>query len=113
MREKGMDSSVPRCDVDFEVEMTVSSGAIAQVLDTILEEVAKKQVEAFDKRCQIIPFPAELLEAEAGVHSTCSARRPVPFGHAADRFGRFQSHPRGSNGLYATGPKTSTLYFMP
>lgn len=50
------------CDVDFEVEMTVSDAMIAQVLDKILEEVAGHQVEAFDKRCREIPVPADLQQ---------------------------------------------------
>mmetsp|Transcript_22002 Transcript_22002/g.33888 ORF Transcript_22002/g.33888 Transcript_22002/m.33888 type:complete len:201 (-) Transcript_22002:1439-2041(-) len=44
------------CDVDFRVEMTVSDPIIVNVLDKVLEEVAGRQVEAFDKRCQQIPY---------------------------------------------------------
>lgn len=44
------------CDVDFSVEMTVSDPVVAGVLDKVLQEVAGRQVEAFEKRCQQIPF---------------------------------------------------------
>jgi len=64
IRERGPSGmSMPSCDVDFEVEMTVSDPMIAQVLDRILEEVAVRQVEAFQQRCQAIPLPADLHSA--------------------------------------------------
>ena len=50
-----------KCNVDFEVQMTVSDIMIAQVLDQLLETVASRQVEAFDKRCQEIPIPDDLI----------------------------------------------------
>jgi hypothetical protein len=42
--------------------MTVSDPVIVAVLDQILEEVAGQQVEAFEKRCQVLPLPLELIE---------------------------------------------------
>lgn len=52
------------CDVDFEVEMTVSDPVIAQVLDKVLKEVAERQVAAFAQRCKQIPPPADLISSE-------------------------------------------------
>lgn len=51
------------CDVDFEVEMTVSDPFIVQVLDKVLEHAAGRQVEAFEKRCHQIPMSRDLLIA--------------------------------------------------
>jgi coenzyme Q-binding protein COQ10 len=51
------------CDVDFEVEMTVSDPIIVAVLDQVLQEVAGRQVDAFEKRCQELPVPRDLIEA--------------------------------------------------
>ena len=51
------------CKVHFEVEMTVSDPVIVAVLDQVLQQVAGRQVEAFDQRCQEIPIPYDLLEA--------------------------------------------------
>ena len=51
------------CDVDFEVEMTVSDPVVVTVLDQVLEQVAGKQVEAFEKRCHMIPIPQNLIRA--------------------------------------------------
>jgi hypothetical protein len=51
--------------VSFEVEMTVSDPLIVAVLDQVLQEIAGRQVEAFDKQCQELPMPFELLEASA------------------------------------------------
>ena len=45
-----------RVQVDFQVEITVSDPIIAQALDQFLEDVAGRQVEAFDKRCSEIPM---------------------------------------------------------
>jgi ribosome-associated toxin RatA of RatAB toxin-antitoxin module len=53
------------CDVSFEVEMTVSDPLIVAVLDKVLREIAGRQVEAFDKRCQELPMPFGLIEAAA------------------------------------------------
>jgi ribosome-associated toxin RatA of RatAB toxin-antitoxin module len=44
------------CDVEFEVEIKASNPLIVGTLDKVLEEVAGKQVAAFEKRClQISP----------------------------------------------------------
>jgi len=48
-----------KCDethVEFWMEMTVSDPVIVATLDMVLEEVAGRQVEAFEKRCQEIPY---------------------------------------------------------
>ncbi len=50
------------CHVDFEVEMTVSNPAVVAILDQVLMKVAGSQVEAFDTRCQDLPWPWELIE---------------------------------------------------
>jgi coenzyme Q-binding protein COQ10 len=41
-------------DVDFEVEMTVSDPIIVSIIDRVLQEVAGRQVDAFEKRCQTL-----------------------------------------------------------
>ena len=56
------DQAVTACHVDFEVEMTVSDPIIVNVLDQVLENVAGRQVEAFEKRCQDIPIPQAVLD---------------------------------------------------
>ena len=38
--------------VDFQVEMTVSDPLIVTILDRVLQEIAGRQVEAFEKRCR-------------------------------------------------------------
>ena len=53
------------CDVDFEVEMTVSDPVVVAVLDQVLQQVAGRQVEAFEKRCKEVPIPYDLIEAAA------------------------------------------------
>jgi ribosome-associated toxin RatA of RatAB toxin-antitoxin module len=58
---KGLYSNIA-CHVDFEVEMTVSDPLVVAVLDKILIQVAGHQVEAFEKRCKVIPYPMELIE---------------------------------------------------
>jgi ribosome-associated toxin RatA of RatAB toxin-antitoxin module len=52
--------SLPSCDVEFEVQMTVSDPMISQVLDKVLEQVAGRQVRAFEERCKEIPLPPDL-----------------------------------------------------
>mmetsp|Transcript_25042 Transcript_25042/g.41079 ORF Transcript_25042/g.41079 Transcript_25042/m.41079 type:complete len:133 (-) Transcript_25042:71-469(-) len=44
------------CSVNFEVEMEVSNPLISLTLDQVLKDVARKQVEAFEKRCNEVPF---------------------------------------------------------
>ena len=61
--EQGGAMAEPHCDVDFEVEMTVSDPVIAQVLDKLLKTVAERQVEAFDQRCKVISLPADIKAA--------------------------------------------------
>ena len=43
------------CDVEFEVEIKASNPLIVGTLDKVLEEVAGKQVAAFERRCAQIP----------------------------------------------------------
>ena len=40
------------CNVNFSVEIEVSNPLISLTLDKVLEEVARKQVDAFEKRCR-------------------------------------------------------------
>ena len=51
------------CQVDFQVEMTVSDPVIVAVLDQVLQQVASRQVQAFEQRCQDIPIDYSLIEA--------------------------------------------------
>ena len=51
------------CDVDFEVEITVSDPFTVSILDRVLEQVAVRQVEAFEMRCLELPLPYDLIEA--------------------------------------------------
>ena len=44
------------CNVNFEVEIQVSNPLISFTLDKVLKDVAKRQVEAFEKRCREISF---------------------------------------------------------
>lgn len=44
------------CNVNFEVEIQVSNPLISFTLDQVLKDVAKKQVEAFERRCRKVPF---------------------------------------------------------
>lgn len=44
------------CNVDFEVEMSVSNPVIVNALDQVLEQVAGKQVAAFEQRCREVPM---------------------------------------------------------
>ncbi|KAL7532079.1 hypothetical protein ACHAXR_005445 [Thalassiosira sp. AJA248-18] len=44
------------CNVNFEVEIQVSNPLISVTLDQMLKDVAKKQVEAFERRCREVPF---------------------------------------------------------
>lgn len=59
----GGDDGGFQCDVDFEVEMTVSDPVIVSILDRVLEQVATRQVTAFEKRCHELPMPYDLIEA--------------------------------------------------
>lgn len=60
LRKVQGDITAVACHVDFEVEMTVSDPLIVSVLDKVLQEVAGRQVTAFEQRCRQIPMPAEL-----------------------------------------------------
>ena len=44
------------CDVNFEVEIRVSNMLVSFVLDGVIGEVARKQVEAFERRAKVVPF---------------------------------------------------------
>ena len=50
------------CKVNFQVELTVSDPIIIGVLDQLLEQVGKKQVDAFEQRCHDIPIPTVVLD---------------------------------------------------
>ncbi len=49
----------PMTNVEFEVEISVSDPIISVALEASLEEVAKQQVNAFEKRCFEVPFREE------------------------------------------------------
>jgi coenzyme Q-binding protein COQ10 len=51
------------CNVEFEVELTVSDPIIVRALDKVLQTVAGRQVEAFEKRCHQVPIPKDILDA--------------------------------------------------
>jgi ribosome-associated toxin RatA of RatAB toxin-antitoxin module len=53
-----------RCQVNFEVEMTVSDPFIIATLDEVLKQVAGRQVEAFEKRCRQVPVPNDILDLD-------------------------------------------------
>jgi ribosome-associated toxin RatA of RatAB toxin-antitoxin module len=44
------------CSVNFEVEIQVSNPFVSLMLDQVLKDVAKKQVDAFERRGLEIPF---------------------------------------------------------
>jgi coenzyme Q-binding protein COQ10 len=52
------------CQVNFEVEMTVSDPFIMATLDEVLRQVAGRQVDAFEKQCRQVPLPADLQELD-------------------------------------------------
>ena len=50
-------STATSCNVNFEVEIQVSNPLISFTLNQVLKDVAKKQVDAFEKRCiDIVPM---------------------------------------------------------
>ena len=51
----GSEAEQEYCDVEFEVEIKASNPLIVGTLDEVLEEVAGKQVDAFERRCAQIP----------------------------------------------------------
>ena len=50
------DDSDASCGVDFEVEIRVSNPLVSFALDGVLGDVARRQVEAFERRCNEVPF---------------------------------------------------------
>mmetsp|Transcript_24793 Transcript_24793/g.36696 ORF Transcript_24793/g.36696 Transcript_24793/m.36696 type:complete len:177 (+) Transcript_24793:94-624(+) len=48
--------------VEFWMELTVSDPIIVVALDQVLKEVAGRQVEAFERRCQEIPYEGSSAE---------------------------------------------------
>eukprot|EP00804_Cyclotella_cryptica_P014343 CCRYP_015528-RA/>CCRYP_015528-RA protein AED:0.23 eAED:0.23 QI:0/-1/0/1/-1/1/1/0/234 len=44
------------CNVKFDVEIQVSNPIISFTLDKVLKDVARKQVDAFERRCRDEPF---------------------------------------------------------
>lgn len=55
-RHSGGHSVRDETKVDFWMEMTVSDPIIVAALDRVLEEVAGRQVAAFEARCKVIPY---------------------------------------------------------
>ena len=53
-----------KCDVDFEVTIAASDPIIVGTLDRVLQEVAGRQVAAFEKRCREVPFEADIIMNE-------------------------------------------------
>jgi ribosome-associated toxin RatA of RatAB toxin-antitoxin module len=51
----GQQQTGPSCNVNFEVQIQVSNSLISFTLDRVLKDVAKAQVEAFEKRCRAVP----------------------------------------------------------
>jgi len=49
-------STLASCNVNFEVEIQVSNPLISFTLNQVLKDVAKKQVDAFEKRCIDVPM---------------------------------------------------------
>lgn len=52
---RGGDEAEPACRVDFWVEMSVRDPVMASALDSLLRQVAHRQVDAFAVRCRSIP----------------------------------------------------------
>lgn len=44
------------CNVNFDVEITVSNPVISFTLDKVLKDVAETQVKAFEKRCRNVSY---------------------------------------------------------
>lgn len=53
---KQVESNDELCDVHFEVEMSVRNPVIVNALDQVLEQVAGRQVAAFEQRCREVPL---------------------------------------------------------
>jgi len=53
------------CNVQFEVEIQVSNPLISLMLDQVLKDVARKQVDAFERRGNEIPFRQDRFGIEA------------------------------------------------
>lgn len=51
-----LQSTTTSCNVNFEVEIQVSNPLISFTLNQVLKDVAKKQVDAFEKRCIDVPM---------------------------------------------------------
>ena len=49
-------SSSSSCSVQFEVEIQVSNPLVSLMLDQVLKDVARKQVDAFERRGNEVPF---------------------------------------------------------
>ncbi|CAJ1936187.1 unnamed protein product [Cylindrotheca closterium] len=62
LEEKQGKNNEVHCGVTFQLEMEVSDPVIVAVLDQVLQEVAGRQVEAFEKRCEELPLPDDLIE---------------------------------------------------
>jgi coenzyme Q-binding protein COQ10 len=48
------------CNVDFEVAISASDPLIVATLDQVLQEVAGRQVAAFEARCAALPLPTDI-----------------------------------------------------
>jgi ribosome-associated toxin RatA of RatAB toxin-antitoxin module len=49
-----------RCHVSFGVSLQVSDPLMIATLDSLLNVVAERQVEAFSQRCHVLPYPNDL-----------------------------------------------------
>jgi coenzyme Q-binding protein COQ10 len=45
-----------QCQVDFQVQLTVRDPLIVGMLDQVLQQVASRQVQAFEQRCRQLPI---------------------------------------------------------
>lgn len=50
-----------QCHVHLEVSMTVRDPVIVAALDSVLERVARQQVQAFSQRCQEVPIDRRIF----------------------------------------------------
>jgi ribosome-associated toxin RatA of RatAB toxin-antitoxin module len=51
------------CNVKFDVEIQVSNPLISFTLDTVLKDVARKQIDAFERRCRDKPFDIDGVDS--------------------------------------------------
>lgn len=68
-QEEPTATSTIGCHIDFVVTMAVSDPVIIATLDQVLREVAERQVDAFDRRCQQVPYSQDLLQQQQLLHA--------------------------------------------